>query len=63
MVNLNKGDLVYGTVQLASEELRSICEDKVVRYMENWVLNDQIAKKAKEGKEHNEMESFWNNIV
>ena len=43
--------------------MRSICEEKVVNYMENWVRNDLIAKKAKEGKEHMEMENFWNNIA
>ena len=63
LVNLNKGDLVYGTVQLTSEELRSICEEKVVKYMENWVRNQLIAKKAKEGREYNEMSNFWNSIA
>ena len=63
LVNLNKGDLVYGTVQLSSGDLRSICEDKLVRYMENWTRNDLITKKAREGKEHKEMESFWDKIA
>lgn len=64
LVNLNKGDLVYGNIQLASDELRSICEEKMISYMENWVRNHLIAKKkVKEGREYGEFESFWDRIA
>lgn len=59
LVNLNKGDLIYGTVQMTSGMLRSICEEKMIEYMEKCVRKNLIVKKSKEGGDNNE---FWDKI-
>lgn len=44
MVNVNKDELVVGTVYLKFDELRKICEEKLTDYIENWVRNFLIEK-------------------
>jgi hypothetical protein len=43
-VNINKEDLVCGTVYLPCHVLEKTCEEKLIDYMENWVRNHLIEK-------------------